>query len=97
MSVKRALSDRRLLALLLAALAALVALAVIAFADGWRTAGASAVLGAALLATRLRYARALALTALIAGAIVMLAGHGPASVDRSPVPPDALVHRRAAA
>lgn len=77
---------RRLLAAVgPATLAATIAVAIVAFADGWRTALLAAVAAAALAATRFRFSREAALCLLAAVVLLALGGWGP-SFDSRPGP-----------
>lgn len=74
-------------------LAALLALAVLLAADGWRTALLALLAAAAVAATRIRYAREAAAALLALTAALALAGHAPAH-DERPGPRHAGGHHR---
>lgn len=66
-----------------ATLAAAAAVAVVALADGWRTALLAAVAAAALAATRFRFSRQAALCLLAVVVLLALGGWGPGFDSRS--------------
>lgn len=61
---------------------AVIALVVVGTSDGWRTALAIAAVGAAVLATRVRFAPVACLALLAAMAALAVAGDGPGRSER---------------
>ena len=75
-----------------ATLLAAAAVAIVALADGWRTALLTAAAAAALAATRVRFSREAAVCLLAVVALLALGGWGPAFDSRPAADRNAALH-----
>ena len=91
-------SRRRLLAAIgPATVAAAAAVAIVALADGWRTALLTAAAAAALAATRVRFSREAAVCLLAVVTLLALGGWGPGFDSRPAAERNGALHGKEAA